>query len=192
MSIEAMKQVLEVLNNNRRKHYSCEDSWYSCPKDEDGCANDQAGDDCTCGADKSNVEIDAAIAALQQAIEEAEKQEPDDLTIAYMSGFHAGKNTPQPKPEQEPVTLQVNGIPPFKNPPGDVIDSAFHVSDWAKSNNWVKWRIGDCCSVDCTAPPKREWQGLTDEDMAEIWENKGWYVTMFKAVEAKLREKNGC
>jgi len=76
MSIETMKQVLEVLNNNRRKHYSCEDNWYSCPKDEDGCANDQAGDDCTCGADKSNVEIDAAIAALQEAIAEAEKQEP--------------------------------------------------------------------------------------------------------------------
>jgi len=91
MSIETMKQVLEVLNNNRRKHYSCEDSWYSCPKDKDGCANDQAGDDCTCGADKSNVEIDSAIAALQEAIAEAEKQEPDELTIAYMTGFFNGK-----------------------------------------------------------------------------------------------------
>ena len=34
------------------------------------------------------------------------------------------------------------------------------------------------------------WVGLTDEEMRELWENKGWYVTMFKAVEAKLREKN--
>jgi hypothetical protein len=75
-----MKQVLEVLNNNRRKHYSCEDSWYSCPKDKDGCANDQAGDDCTCGADKANLEIDAAIAVLRQSIEQAEKQEP----VAWM------------------------------------------------------------------------------------------------------------
>ena len=65
------------------------------------------------------------------------------------------------QPEQEPVTLKVNGIPPFKNPPGDVIDSAFHVSDWAHRNNWVKWRIGDCCSVDFTTPPKREGVGLT-------------------------------
>ena len=38
--------------------------------------------------------------------------------------------------------------------------------------------------------PKREWVGLTDEEMKELWENKGWYVTMFKAVEAKLKEKN--
>jgi hypothetical protein len=36
----------------------------------------------------------------------------------------------------------------------------------------------------------REWQGLTDEEMREIWDNKGWYVTIFKAIEAKLKEKN--
>ena len=27
-------------------------------------------------------------------------------------------------------------------------------------------------------------------EMKELWENKGWYVTMYKAVEAKLKEKN--
>jgi hypothetical protein len=36
----------------------------------------------------------------------------------------------------------------------------------------------------------KEWQGLTDEEMRELWDKKGWYVTMFKAVEAKLKEKN--
>jgi hypothetical protein len=41
-----------------------------------------------------------------------------------------------------------------------------------------------------TAPPQRKWQGLTDEEMRELWDKKGWYVTMFKAVEAKLKEKN--
>ena len=34
---------------------------------------------------------------------EQPEQEPDDLTIAYMAGFYDGKNTPQRKPEQEPV-----------------------------------------------------------------------------------------
>ncbi len=38
--------------------------------------------------------------------------------------------------------------------------------------------------------PQRTWVGLTDEEMAEIWENRGWYVPMFKAIEAKLKEKN--
>ena len=41
-----------------------------------------------------------------------------------------------------------------------------------------------------TAPPKREWVGLTYEEMTEIWENSGWYVRLFEAVEAKLKEKN--
>ena len=37
------------------------------------------------------------------------EQESDDLTIAYMTGFHAGKNkdAPQPKPEQESVAWEV-------------------------------------------------------------------------------------
>ena len=60
------------------------------------------------------------------------------------------------QPEQEPVTLQINSIPPFKNPPNDVIDAAFHVSNWAQRNNWTKWRIGKCCSVDYTTPPQRK------------------------------------
>jgi hypothetical protein len=37
---------------------------------------------------------------------------------------------------------------------------------------------------------KREWVGLTDKEMAEIWNEHGWYVTLFKKVEAKLKEKN--
>ena len=40
----------------RREHYTCEDSWYSCPKSPEGCARD--GDtDCTCGADYINAEV---------------------------------------------------------------------------------------------------------------------------------------
>tara|TARA_R110000868_G_scaffold50034_1_gene160413 strand:+ start:1253 stop:1618 length:366 start_codon:yes stop_codon:yes gene_type:complete len=109
-----------------------------------------------------------ALEAMQQAIEDEEKQEP--------------------------VTLQVNGIPAFKHPPGDVIDAAFHVSDWAQRNNWTKWRIGYCCSVDCTSPPKREWQGLTDEEITEIrlksFDSIATNHEVYEAIEAKLREKN--
>ena len=37
---------------------------------------------------------------------------------------------------------------------------------------------------------QRQWVGLTYEEMTEIWENGGWYVSLFEAVEAKLKEKN--
>jgi hypothetical protein len=119
------------------------------------------------------IKADKAITALQQAISAAEKQE---LVILAA--------------EQEPVTLKVNGIPPFKNPPVDVIDAAFHVSDWAHRNNWTKWRIGYCCSVDCTAPPKREWVGLTDEEKHDCYLRIDIWSRCVEMVEAKLKEKN--
>jgi len=44
----------------KRSHYYCEDEWYSCPKAEDGCANE-----CDCGADEHNAEVDALMALLR-------------------------------------------------------------------------------------------------------------------------------
>ena len=49
-----------------------------------------------------------------------------------------------------------------------------------------------------TAPPKREWVGLTDEEGAEIWgdaHDLDWNRTVtpkeiIKRIEAKLKEKN--
>ena len=60
----------------------------------------------------------------------------------------------------------------------------------------VKWnphnQVVQChnCGQVYETPPQRTWVGLTDEEMKELWANKGWYVTIFKAVEAKLKEKN--
>ena len=48
-----------------------------------------------------------------------------------------------------------------------------------------------------TAPPKREWVGLTDEEIKEIigpWGGtpiKGYTRKLFDQIEAKLKEKNG-
>ena len=127
-----------------------------------------------------------AIPIIKEALAQPE-QESDDLTIAYMSGCHDGKNTPHPKPDQEPVTLQINSIPPFKNPPNDVIDAAFHVSNWAQRNNWTKWRIGKCCSVDYTTPPQRK--PLTDEQLIAAYESEqqgryGDHIRSLRAIEA--------
>ena len=66
---EALKLALEALENNRKTHHYCEDTWYSCPKHEDGCANEFEGDECNCGADKANAEIDCAITAIKDALE---------------------------------------------------------------------------------------------------------------------------
>lgn len=61
-----LTDVLERIGNlAKRGHYYCEDQWYSCPKAEDGCANENAGDECNCGADEHNAEVDALMALLR-------------------------------------------------------------------------------------------------------------------------------
>ena len=84
---EAMKLALEALENNRQTHHYCEDTWYSCPKHEDGCANESEGDECNCGADKANAEIDKAITAIKEALAQPE-QEP----VAWIEHHKGGDN----------------------------------------------------------------------------------------------------
>tara|TARA_R110000868_G_scaffold50034_1_gene160415 strand:+ start:1847 stop:2068 length:222 start_codon:yes stop_codon:yes gene_type:complete len=73
MSIEAMKLALDALETHGAPLLNHEDAY------------------------------SASLTALRQAIEEAEKQEYDDLTIAYLSGFYDGANkyAPQRNPEVE-------------------------------------------------------------------------------------------
>lgn len=57
--------ILAELEKLRRQHAYCEDCWYSCPKAEDGCCDDRAGDECNCGADEHNAILDGIIAYLR-------------------------------------------------------------------------------------------------------------------------------
>jgi hypothetical protein len=77
---QALKMAIEALENNKRTHYYCEDTWYSCPKHDDGCANEYAGEECDCGADETNKEFDNAIQACKEALEQP-AQEP----VAYIT-----------------------------------------------------------------------------------------------------------
>ena len=77
--IDAMKLALEALKNNKLTHLYCEDTWYSCPKHEDGCANEAQGDECNCGADEINAEFDKSITALEEVLKEHAMQEVQRL-----------------------------------------------------------------------------------------------------------------
>ncbi len=65
----ALGRAGKALIGCKRNHYECEDSWYSCPKSEAGCA-DEYQKECNCGADERNAKIDAALAdpLMQQAM----------------------------------------------------------------------------------------------------------------------------
>ena len=57
-------EVWELLKESRRGHYYCEDSWYSCPLAEGGCADArQPKAKCNCGASEWNARVEAALAA---------------------------------------------------------------------------------------------------------------------------------
>lgn len=55
-----IERLRAALLSSKQSHYQCDDSWYSCPKSEDGCSREGATG-CNCGADKHNAMIDAAL-----------------------------------------------------------------------------------------------------------------------------------
>lgn len=70
-----MRIILQKLKGLKklayRTHFYCEDTWYSCPKHEAGCANDAyKKDECTCGADEHNAEVDALYTSLKDSLDE--------------------------------------------------------------------------------------------------------------------------
>jgi hypothetical protein len=77
---EALKLALEVLE-----------------KIYEGCGNvieDKLHENAVTLAKLVREDCNKPITAIKEALAQPE-QESDDLTIAYMTGFHAGKNTPQ-------------------------------------------------------------------------------------------------
>jgi hypothetical protein len=62
--------LLDALESFRvRYHHYCEDSWYSCPKHEDGCANEGAGTECDCGMEDRNALLDQIITGVKKLID---------------------------------------------------------------------------------------------------------------------------
>lgn len=68
-----MKSPRELAEEIIPSHFECEDSWYSCPLSDEGCAKElDVG--CTCLRDKRVNEIENALIAYgDERIEEAAK-----------------------------------------------------------------------------------------------------------------------
>jgi hypothetical protein len=79
----------ELAKLARRDHYTCEDTWYSCPQSEDGSANDNAGSACDCGAEEHNAKVDAIYAALAQVEPQPELRGAADEELEELFYKHA-------------------------------------------------------------------------------------------------------
>ena len=68
--------------------------------------------------------------------------------------------------------------------------------EWAKLTSWHTPTIVNLPKIPLyTTPPKREWVGLTDEEINSVCYKRDWTApwtntTFARAIEAKLKEKN--
>ncbi len=156
MSVEAMKQALEALESWQKTCLDC------------GRGSEELG------------RATRPIAALRQAIAEAEKQEP----VAFVSGLY---NAPVHASDisQERV---------------DETAKDKH-EDWYGQHQWQcgyerGWEKGYEAGWDNRGEEeKNNWVGLTDEEIMEVVDQittyRGEYmVCVGNAIEAKLKEKN--
>jgi len=90
---------------------------------------------------------------------------PEQLVPLYTS--------PPQQPEQEPVAWTVQGL----------------ITDF--SRDFSAYQTKTYTVPLYPAPPQREWQGLTDEEIEQIVDQHWEDLLMFaEAIEAKLKEKN--
>ena len=190
---EVLKLALEALENNKQKHHYCEDTWYSCPKHEDGCANEAEGDECNCGADEINAQFDKAITAIKEALAQPEQYITDAMKVrqavaqALLDDVYAEElEQPEAKLEQEPVACVYKAT----TKKGEVA----HFGEYSAAKAWAGWgtvervplktltpiskSTNPCPTCESlarsvmldqtshdTTPPQRTWVGLTDEEI---------------------------
>jgi len=129
--------------------------------------------DCICSPlhVREITKVGNAMKAIKETLSQPE-QESDDLTIAYMSGFHDGKNkdASQRKPDQEPVA--------WMREDEDCTDC-------------IVWEQTEEHTIPLyTTPPQRKWVGLTNDEISASSKGHMTRIGFARAVEAKIREKN--
>lgn len=63
MNKEAIEKLAELAT---RRHYWCDDGYYTCPAHEDGSSNPayESSKECNCGADEHNSKVRAIVDSL--------------------------------------------------------------------------------------------------------------------------------
>lgn len=175
---EALKLALEALENNKRKHHYCEDTWYSCPKHEDGCANDSVGDECNCGADEENAEIDKTIAAIKEALAQP-PEEPVAIEYWLQDTMESGRWVTTDNMEKATAEKMLSGEYGNVYPQGRIVDPSPPQREWVGLTGWQ--------ALDVARSIEIEFKNESDEGLAQQVDD---ILTFARAIEAALKEKN--
>lgn len=124
--------------------------------------------------------------------DEALRQAMDDLDRAIQNAINVIKQTKQAlaQPEHHPKA----DIATLPEPVAEIDVKQTPSGGYVGTVCWLDLPVGYWTLY--TSPPKREWQGLTDEEVFDIWLNemlapdKVFYQKLCRSVEAKLKQKN--
>jgi UDP:flavonoid glycosyltransferase YjiC (YdhE family) len=130
--------------------------------------------------DDYETKIQLAEQAWEKRVDEMVKTEHDkqiEIAQAYERGWNAAL-AHAAIAQQEPVAF---------------INVEKQKLEWAKLTSWHTPTIVNLPKIPLyTAPPKKEWVGLTDEEKEKLVEAfYGTDIQRLEAIEAKLKEKNG-
>jgi len=137
-------------------------------------------------------QVDSARAALRQAIEQAEKQEP----VAWIEHEWSGTGLRHLHFERHEASLRDEVVNPIWTPLYTTPQPQQEPVAWQDTRKtWVDVPLKNVLKE------KREWDGLTDEDIEQSYEKTGHYQTLrpqdrfavfalARAIEAKFKEKN--
>ena len=171
MSIEAMKQALEALENTARS------------------------------AVEQYVAEQKAITALRQAIEQAEKQEPDAWRNAAIrlgeELSSVGSDRYYDMTAKQWLDWALHQQPKGKNSLPSQVDKQKPVAyldekmRWAYSVDEIDDGEYDGFIPLYTAPPRKEWVELNLDDIPDVFIDDISFCQGAKWAQAKLKEKNG-
>ena len=78
------------------------------------------------------------------------------------------------------------------NEPVAYINIEERMLEWVKPMRWETPTVVKMDKVPLyTTPPKKEWVGLTNDEIDQVAANSGYgYIDIARAIESKLKEKN--
>jgi hypothetical protein len=203
--LEAMKLALEALEANQPVNYCMNNNGEKFPMMQE---------------DPFRFERNhKAITSLRQAIEQAQKQEPvawESILGAVARGWCYEENANKTMDLELAVAIAKEVQALFTSPPQrqpdhtednlEMVEKQEPVAWRFRSGTWFNreahWRyINTLEGADglrgleplYTSPPQRQWVGLTDEEMQAVVDAQPLVSSInvyFKAIEAKLKEKN--
>jgi hypothetical protein len=152
--------------------------------------------------DQAGAIANPAITAIKQALAAPTVQEPYGY-VWFTKHMEHRFTRMKPHPDMGAMDIK----PIYTTPPAAPVQETVAFFDWYDNAHWGNEDFKEGChrswnaAIKYTTPPnvatplaaQRQWVGLTDEEITDIWAESSPYYhedDFARAIEAKLKEKN--